>query len=50
VGFVVASLTAIEILEKSNPEAARWWRENAPHATRPQNKFLFAPDCCERVE
>ena len=50
VGFVVASLTAIEILENSNADAARWWRENVPHATRPRHRFLFAPECCERVE
>jgi hypothetical protein len=49
-GYVVASLAAIEILEKSNADAARWWREHAPRAARPGHKFLFSPDCCERVE
>jgi RimJ/RimL family protein N-acetyltransferase len=49
-GYVVPALAAIEILENSNAVAGRWWRENAAHATRPQSKFLFSLDCCERVE
>lgn len=48
-GFVVPALEAVEILEKANPEAARWWRENAPHSVRRGRKFLFSPECCERV-
>jgi len=48
-GFVVPSLSAIEILEKSDPTAARWWRENAPHTARRGRHFLFSPECCERV-
>ena len=48
--FVVPSQTAIEILERTQPSAARWWRENAPHTVRPQRYFLFPPDCCERVQ
>ena len=48
-GFVVPSLAAIEILEKSNPDAARWWRENAPHTIQPRRHFLFTPECSERV-
>jgi hypothetical protein len=49
-GFVVRSRVAIDILEKSNSEAARWWRENVPRMLRPSRCFLFAPECCERVE
>lgn len=48
-GFVVPSLAAIEILEKSDPVAASWWRENAPHTVRRGRHFLFSPECCERV-
>jgi len=48
-GYVVPALTAVEILEKGNPAAARWWRENAPHAIRRGRLFLFSPECCERV-
>jgi hypothetical protein len=47
--FVVPSLTAVEILEKSDPVAARWWRANAPHTVRRGRYFLFSPECCERV-
>jgi hypothetical protein len=49
-GYVVSSLAAIEILEGSNPGAARWWRENAPHTVRPRRYFLFSPECCERLK
>jgi len=48
-GFVVPSLLAIEILEKADPGAARWWRENAPHTARRGRHFLFSPECCELV-
>lgn len=48
-GFVVSSLTAIEILEQADPLAARWWRENASHTVRRGRHFLFSPECCERV-
>jgi hypothetical protein len=48
-GFVVPSLTAVEILEKSDPVAARWWRDNAPHMVRRGRNFLFSPECCERI-
>jgi len=49
-GFVVPSLIAIEILERTQPNAARWWRENASHTARPKRYFLFSSDCCERVQ
>jgi hypothetical protein len=49
-GFSVPSLAAIEILAKSDPHAANWWRENVPRMARPRRYFLFSPDCCERVE
>lgn len=46
-GFAVPSLAAIEILERSNPAAALWWRENAPQMTKPWRHFVFATECCE---
>jgi hypothetical protein len=48
-GFAVPSLNAIEILEKSKPDAARWWRENAPRTIRPHRYFVFSAECCERL-
>jgi hypothetical protein len=50
VGYVVPSLEAIDILEKSRPEAARWWHEHAPQMLQPKRRFLFAPECCEIVQ
>jgi hypothetical protein len=47
--YVVPSLPAIQVLERADPVAARWWRENAPHAIRRGRHFLFSPECCERV-
>lgn len=48
-GFVVPAPTAIDILEKADPVAARWWRENAPNVVFRGRPFLFPPECCERV-
>ena len=49
-GFVVPTLPAIEVLERSHPAAARWWRENAPHAVGARRYFIFPAECCERAE
>jgi hypothetical protein len=48
--YVVPSLAAIEILERADPAAARWWRENAPHTVRRGRHFLFSPECCKRAD
>src|SRR5258706_4853553 len=48
--YVVPSLAAIEILEKTDGTAAQWWRENAPHTVRRGRHFLFPPECCRRME
>ncbi|MEO6929660.1 MAG: hypothetical protein ABI190_10890 [Casimicrobiaceae bacterium] len=47
--YVVPSLGAIEILEKSRPAEARWWHDNVPRACRPKRNFLFATQCCQRI-
>jgi hypothetical protein len=41
-GYVVDCNEAVAILEERDPEAAAWWRENAPHMLRPGRKFIFA--------
>jgi len=46
----VPTLSAIEVLERSNPAAARWWRENAPHAVRARRFLLFPTECCQPLE
>lgn len=49
-GYEVDVLPALEILEKSNPSAAEWWRQNAPHLLGRRKRFVFPTNCCERIE
>ena len=44
-GFVVPVLQALELLAKSSPEAAMWWRQNAQHLLQPTACFLFEASC-----
>ena len=48
-GFIVPSRRALLILENSSPEAANWWRSNAPHLWNPFRCFLFDADACEII-
>ncbi len=45
-GYAVGTMVALDLLEKANPEAARWWRENTPHLLRPGRHFLFPAQVC----
>ena len=49
-GYIVPVLPAVEVLERSDPAAARWWRENTPHLVRPGRFFVFSVECCEPRE
>jgi hypothetical protein len=49
-GFAVSTLPALELLERSRPAAARWWRENAPHLLQAGRHFVFPTECCEALE
>jgi hypothetical protein len=49
-GFKVNVLEAITVLENASPEAANWWRVNAPHLMTPSRVFLFPEDVCMVVE
>ena len=40
-GFRVSSLRAVEVLARSSPEAAAWWRQNAPRQLEPHRYFVF---------
>lgn len=40
-GYVVDAPTAIERLAQSSPEAADWWRSNAPHLLQEGQRFVF---------
>jgi hypothetical protein len=48
-GYVVDAYRAIEILAKSAPDAARWWRDNAAASIRPGKRFLFSAEACQEV-
>jgi hypothetical protein len=40
---------AIEVLERASPEAAAWWRDNAPHLIGTGQTFGFAAEVCEEI-
>lgn len=40
-GYLVESQAAVAILALKNPDAAAWWRENAPHQLKPNRHFVF---------
>ncbi len=48
-GYAVYVKDALESLEKTSPEAAAWWRANAPRLQGRDRKFLFLTGCCERI-
>jgi len=48
-GFIVDPRAAVAILEKTSPEAAAWWRQNAAHMLRPGKYFLFPDSVAEAV-
>ena len=47
VGFIVPVLAALKVLEVSSPEAADWWRTNAPHLCKRWRCFMFHAHVCE---
>lgn len=49
-GYAVLVSDALEILERSRPLEAAWWRQNAPHLIAPGRVFVFDRACGERVE
>ena len=49
-GYVVNSAAAIMLLERTNPSAAEWWRENTPRLLAPNRNFLFSIKSCEETE
>ena len=49
-GYAVDAIDAVEVLERSNPEAARWWREKASHMLKPGHRFIFRASECEEVQ
>jgi hypothetical protein len=49
-GYSVDGRAAIDVLESHAPEAAAWWRKNAPHVLERGYRFLFSPEVCERTD
>jgi hypothetical protein len=49
-GYEVDVLAAIEVLEKTNPGAAAWWRQNTPHMMHKWRRFGFPAECCELAD
>jgi hypothetical protein len=48
-GYAVEGARAVDILERSSPEAAAWWREHAPQYVAPRRYLVFHADVCEVV-
>jgi hypothetical protein len=48
-GYAVDAAEAVNVLERTAPEAARWWRENAPGIIAHHRHFLFRATNCEDV-
>ncbi len=46
-GYVVPSDRAIELLGRSRPEAAAWWRTHAPDFCQAGAEFMFDARACE---
>jgi hypothetical protein len=49
-GYAVPGPTAVALLTHHDREAAQWWRENAPHVLDARFLFVFAAECCEKVD
>ncbi|NJC40501.1 hypothetical protein GGQ87_000759 [Brevundimonas alba] len=46
-GYVVNSARAIDILARSQPKAADWWRVNAPRFCELDAEFMFDTPACD---
>jgi hypothetical protein len=47
--YVVPADAALNILGQAAPEAAAWWRANAPERIAPDQTFEFPPAACEKM-
>jgi hypothetical protein len=45
-GYAIDAVAALHLLEAAHPEAAAWWRTNAPYLTQPGRCLVFDEDCC----
>ena len=49
-GYLTRATRAIEILSRTRPDAAQWWRDQAPKFLREEAEFLFEASVCQRIE
>lgn len=49
-GYLVNVAVAVSLLERLNPSAAGWWRENAPNMVVPGRNFMFSAGVCEETD
>ena len=49
-GYVVEASHAVGILERSSPEAAAWWLENAPQHVAPKRYLVFHEFACRVID
>jgi hypothetical protein len=49
-GYAVDAAEAIRLLALEHPEAAQWWRENAPHLIDSRRRFLFDRNACQPID
>lgn len=48
-GYRVRAQVAVDILAAKRPDAADWWRENAPHLVRAGQVLVFNDDACSAM-
>jgi hypothetical protein len=49
-GYAVDAAEAIRLLAIERPDAAQWWRENAPHLIGAHRRFLFERTVCQLID
>ena len=49
VGYGVATLDALKVLEVHDAAAATWWRVNTPHLLKPESRLIFEAEVCEEI-
>jgi hypothetical protein len=46
----VDAAEAIRLLAETRPDAAQWWRENAPHLANSNRRIVFERDACQLID
>lgn len=47
--YTVQAASALRLLERHSPDAARWWQRNTPWLYQPAQILAFDAGCCELV-